>query len=137
MVFSLKKMDGLYSLWMFPYGLSVASEAPLRTRKGCKQLLTSHDKKDHDNKTNVNLQFLHKLSCQLTRTAGILARLGCGARYIWGLAELRKVLYGFPNTRSRPGQALAGLGIKRAGSEKPGGKQSVHYIEAKLIENPD
>ena len=45
---SLKKMYSLYSLWMFPHCLSVASEAPLRTRKGCMQLITSHD-----NKTNV------------------------------------------------------------------------------------
>ena len=50
---SLKKMYSLYSLWMFPLCLSVASEAPLRTRKGCMQLITSHDKKDYDSKTNV------------------------------------------------------------------------------------
>ena len=51
--FSLKKMYSLYSLWMFPHRLSVASEAPLGTRKGCMQLITSHDKKDHDVKTNA------------------------------------------------------------------------------------
>ena len=46
---SLKKM---YSFWLFPHCLSVASEAPLRTRKGCMQLITSQDKKDHDGETN-------------------------------------------------------------------------------------
>ena len=56
---SLKKMYSLYSLWMFPHRLSVASEAQLRTRKGCMQLITSHDKKDHDGKTNeVTSRFL-------------------------------------------------------------------------------
>ena len=49
---SLKKMYSLYSLWMFPQCLSVASGAPFRTRKGCMQLITSHDKKDYDGKTN-------------------------------------------------------------------------------------
>ena len=49
---SLKNMYSLYSLWMFPHCPSVASEAPLRTRKGCMQLITSHDKKDHDGNTN-------------------------------------------------------------------------------------
>jgi hypothetical protein len=42
----------LYSLWMLPHCLSVASKAPLRTRKGCMQLITSHDKKDYGGKTN-------------------------------------------------------------------------------------
>ena len=37
---------------MFPLCLSVASGAPFRTRKGCMQLITSHDKKDYDGKTN-------------------------------------------------------------------------------------
>ena len=37
---------------MLPHCLSVASEAPLRTGKGCMQLITSHDKKDHGGKTN-------------------------------------------------------------------------------------
>ena len=42
----------LYSLLMFPQCLSVASEASLGTRKCCMQLITSHDKKDCDGKTN-------------------------------------------------------------------------------------
>ena len=42
-------MIGLYSLWMC---LSVASEATFRTKKCCIQLITSHDKKDCDGKTN-------------------------------------------------------------------------------------
>ena len=37
---------------MFPQCLSVASEASLRTRKRCMQLITSHDKTDCDGKTN-------------------------------------------------------------------------------------
>ena len=53
---SLKKMYSVYSLWMIPHCLSVASKAPLRTRKGCMQLITSHDKTDHDGKTNVFLR---------------------------------------------------------------------------------
>ena len=48
----LKKMYSLYSLRMYPNCLSVASEAPLRTRKECMQLITSHYKKDYDGKTN-------------------------------------------------------------------------------------
>ena len=55
---SLKKMYSLYSLWMFPHCLSVASEAPLRKRKACMQLITSHDKKDHDGKTNDTRRYL-------------------------------------------------------------------------------
>ena len=50
---SLKKMYSLYSLWMFPHCLSVASEAQLRIRKGCMQFIASHDKKDHAGETNV------------------------------------------------------------------------------------
>ena len=49
---SLKKMYSLYSLWIFPHSLIDASEAPIRTRKGCMQSITSHDKKDHDSKIN-------------------------------------------------------------------------------------
>ena len=49
----LKKMYSIYSLWMFLHSLSLASEALLRTRKGWMQLITSHDKKDHDGKTNI------------------------------------------------------------------------------------
>ena len=37
---------------MFPQCLCLASEASLRTRKCCMQLITSHDKKDCDGKTN-------------------------------------------------------------------------------------
>ena len=54
---SLKKMYSLYILWMFPNCLSVAPEAPLRTRKGCMQLLTSHDNNDPDGKTNDFMPF--------------------------------------------------------------------------------
>ena len=50
---ALKKMYSLYSLRMFPHRLSVASMAPLRTRKGCMQLIISHVEKDHDDETNA------------------------------------------------------------------------------------
>ena len=46
------RMYSLYSLYVFPQCLSVASEESLRTIKWCMQLITSHDKKDCDSKTN-------------------------------------------------------------------------------------
>ena len=40
---------------MFPQCLSVASEAPLRTRKCCRDLIASHGKKDYDGKITAFL----------------------------------------------------------------------------------
>ena len=71
----LEKLYSPYSLWMFPHCLSVASEAPLKTGKGYMQLITSHDKKDHDGKTN-----------NIVWKAGF---------FIFGLADCKKVaIYG-------------------------------------------
>ena len=60
---------------MFTHCLSVASQAPLRTRKGCMQLITSHDKKYHDGKTNEYLAHHQHLLVVLVPT-------------IWGPATL-------------------------------------------------
>ena len=45
---------------MFPQCLSVASKASLLTRKSCIQLITSHDKKDCDGKTNAKSSNVNK-----------------------------------------------------------------------------
>ena len=62
---SLKKIYSMYSLWMFPHCLSVASEVQLRTRKGCMQLITTHDKKDHDGKINGLYSHRYMLHSQI------------------------------------------------------------------------
>ena len=52
---SLKKMYSLYSLWMFPQCLSVASGAPFRTRKGCMQLITRQTSQPNSPNTQLHI----------------------------------------------------------------------------------
>ena len=57
-----QKMYSLYSFKKFSWCLSVAFEAPLRTKNICTHLITSYDKKDHNGKTNdllIKVNVLH------------------------------------------------------------------------------